>query len=580
MNIQRLEQHYQKLIGLFPQRDVFITLQELADLLYCSKRHMRTLIIHMQQAGWLTWQSQPGRGHKARLTLHCTSQMLMLAKAERLLSRNDMDGALAVLGDDRQYLTQLLRNRMGHSIEGDRQSLRIPYYRTLHNLYPGTPLRRSEVHLVKQIFSGLTHIDETTGHIGKGLAHHWRKLSPLRWCFFLRPGVLFHDGTPLTSKDVVASLRRSATLPLFSHFRQIEPQGDLSVIIELAWADENLPQLLADTGALILPADSSQRSHFASHPVGSGPYRVTENNDWHLMLTAFDNYFGFRSLLDEIEVITCLDSANEEDINRPFALLSSSMSDIEYVSARGEHFSEPPASPVLEKGGYFLLYDSRSPLLKNIEQRRWLQQILTPAQILNNLPEAVRPLWSKATSLRPDWFHQISSGPIDSPWQHQKADRPRRLRVAYHHHHWELPMLIEACQNLLAAQGIILDATELPYDAWARGEGDADIWLGTVNFTLPEQWNIGAWLLGMPLLKTSVSGGCQQRFADWQQQWRSGTLSSQQLTARIISDGWLQPLFHHWMHLTGSEQTQGIQFNNLGWFDFTSIWIEPPVADE
>lgn len=378
MNIQRLEQHYQKLISLFPQRDVFITLQELADLLYCSKRHMRTLIVQMQQAGWLSWQSQPGRGHKAQLTLNCTPQMLMLAKAERLLSRNDMNGALAVLGEDRQHLTQLLRNRIGHRIEGDRQSLRIPYYRTLHNLYPGSPLRRSEVHLVKQIFSGLTRIDETTGHISKDLAHHWRKLSPLRWSFFLRPGVLFHDGSPLTSKDVVASLRRSATSSLFSHFHQIEAQGDLSVIIELAYPDENLPQLLADTGALILPENHLQRSNFASHPVGSGPYRVTENNDWHLMLAAFDNYFGFRSLLDEIEVITCLDNANEEDINRPFALLSSSMSDVDYIAARREHFSEPPASPALEKGGYFLLYDSRSPLLRTIEQRRWLQQILTP----------------------------------------------------------------------------------------------------------------------------------------------------------------------------------------------------------
>lgn len=140
-------------------------------------------------------------------------------------------------------------------------------------------------------------------------------------------------------------------------------------------------------------------------------------------------------------------------------------------------------------------------------------------------------------------------------------------------------MLVAAFRNLLAAHNIILDTTELPYDAWARGEADADIWLGTVNFTLPEQWNIGAWLLGMPLLKTSVSGGCQQRFADWQQQWRSEKLSSQQLTANIIGDGWLQPLFHHWMHLAGSGQTQGIHFNNLGWFDFTSIWIEPTQTD-
>lgn len=303
---------------------------------------------------------------------------------------------------------------------------------------------------------------------------------------------------------------------------------------------------------------------------------MTENNDWHLILTAFNNYFGFRSLLDEIEIITCLDMPTEEDINRPFALLSSSMSDIEYVSARGEHFSEPPTNPVLEKGGYFLLYDSRSPLLKTIEQRRWLQQILTPDNIIKNLPEAIRPLWFTATSLRPDWSHQILAGPADSPWRQQKKLSPRHLRLAYHQHHWELPMLIEACQRLLARHNITLETIELSYDEWARGECHADIWLGTANFTLPEKWNIAAWLLGMPLLKTSVSGGCEQRFADWQQQWRSGNLSPQQLAENIISEGWLQPLFHHWMHLTGSEQAQGIHFNNLGWFAFTSIWIEPP----
>ena len=580
MNIQRLEQHYQKLIAMFPQRDVFITLQELADILYCSKRHMRTLIIHMQQAGWLTWQSQPGRGHKARLTLHYSSQALMLAKAERLLSLNDMNGALTVLGEDRQHLTQLLHNRMGHRVHEGRQSLRIPYYRTLHNLYPGTPLRRSEVHLVKQIFSGLTSIDETTGSIDKGLAHQWRKLGPLRWRFFLRPGVLFHDGTPLSSKDVVASLRRCATTPLFSHFQHIEPQGELSVTIELTDPDEFLPQLLADVGALILPADHLQRINFASHPVGTGPYRVAENNDWHLMLTAFDSYFGFRSLLDEIEVITCLDSANKEEVIRPFALMSSSMSDIEYVSDRADHFSAPADNRVLERGGYFLLCDSRSSLWQSIEQRRWLQRTLAPALILQNLPEAIRSLWFPATSLLPGWSHQVIPGTPDFPWQQHNASQPRCLRLAYHRHHWELPMLAEACQHLLLAHNIILETTELPYEAWARGEDLADIWLGTVNFTLPEQWNIGAWLLGMPLLKISVSGGSQQRFADWQRQWRDGSLSAQQLTANIISEGWLQPLFHHWMHLTGSEQTQGIHFNNLGWFDFTSIWIEPPETDK
>ncbi|GAB7258912.1 hypothetical protein DaDZ19_05770 [Dickeya ananatis] len=55
---------------------------------------------------------------------------------------------------------------------------------------------------------------------------------------------------------------------------------------------------------------------------------------------------------------------------------------------------------------------------------------------------------------------------------------------------------------MLAVEGIHLDIIQLDYDRWARGEAEADLWLGTVNFAVPETWNVGAWLLGMPLLKT------------------------------------------------------------------------------
>ncbi|ADU72945.1 HTH-type transcriptional regulator SgrR [Pantoea sp. At-9b] len=565
MGTQRLEQHYQKLLTLFPQREALTTLQALADALFCSKRHMRTLIIQMQAAGWLAWFARPGRGHQAKLVLCYSQQELMLVKAERLLDLNDMRGVLTLLGDEKHHLASLLRGRLGHSVQDERQSLRVPYYRRLHNLYPGTPLRRTEIHLVRQIFSGLTCIDEPTGQVKQDVAHRWRRLDALHWCFYLRPGVLFHDGTSLTSRDVVASLARSAQAPLFSHLKNIQAQGELSVMIMLSQPDELLPQLLADPAALILPADHQRRPDFASLPVGSGPYQIAENNEWHLRLTAFDRYFGFRSLLDEIDIITCLESAPSD---RPAALLSSGMSDIAYVATHGQQVATSADDPVLERGGYFLLCDSRSSLWQNITHRRWIRAQLAPEAIRQQMPEAVRPLWLPAASLLSDWSHQIEDGEACHPGV-------QRLRLAYHHQHYEFPMLISACQQILAASGIEVEAKEMSYEAWAAGEGEADVWLGTVNFTLPEAWNVGAWLTGMPLLKTSISGGDAHRFADWQQQWRAGELSAQQLTAIIIREGWLQPLFHHWMRLQGPEQAQGMHFNNLGWFDFTSTWIEP-----
>ncbi|MFA7428845.1 MAG: ABC transporter substrate-binding protein [Rhodospirillaceae bacterium] len=45
-----------------------------------------------------------------------------------------------------------------------------------------------------------------------GLATAWRMVDPLTWEFSLRPGVTFHDGSPFTAADVIASWRRAVRL--------------------------------------------------------------------------------------------------------------------------------------------------------------------------------------------------------------------------------------------------------------------------------------------------------------------------------------------------------------------------------
>ena len=45
------------------------------------------------------------------------------------------------------------------------------------------------------------------------LATSWRQIDPLTWEFTLRPGVRFSDGSPFTSDDVIASIRRIPTIP-------------------------------------------------------------------------------------------------------------------------------------------------------------------------------------------------------------------------------------------------------------------------------------------------------------------------------------------------------------------------------
>ena len=43
-------------------------------------------------------------------------------------------------------------------------------------------------------------------------------------------------------------------------------------------------------------------NHFSSMPVGTGPYAVVRNNQNQLKIHAFEDYFGYRALIDEVNV--------------------------------------------------------------------------------------------------------------------------------------------------------------------------------------------------------------------------------------------------------------------------------------
>lgn len=59
-----------------------------------------------------------------------------------------------------------------------------------------------------QVYERLTKRDAKL-NIVPGLASEWSQPSPLVWRFKLRPGIKFHDGSPLTADDVVYSINRA-----------------------------------------------------------------------------------------------------------------------------------------------------------------------------------------------------------------------------------------------------------------------------------------------------------------------------------------------------------------------------------
>ncbi len=53
---------------------------------------------------------------------------------------------------------------------------------------------------------------------------------------------------------------------------------------------------------MVLPQEWQTMNHFSSMPVGTGPYAVVRNNQNQLKIHAFEDYFGYRALIDEVNV--------------------------------------------------------------------------------------------------------------------------------------------------------------------------------------------------------------------------------------------------------------------------------------
>ena len=66
----------------------------------------------------------------------------------------------------------------------------------------------STIWVQRQVYEALIDYDQD-GRLEPKLATSWKRIDPTTWELELRPGVAFHDGTPLTSADVIFSLERA-----------------------------------------------------------------------------------------------------------------------------------------------------------------------------------------------------------------------------------------------------------------------------------------------------------------------------------------------------------------------------------
>jgi peptide/nickel transport system substrate-binding protein len=122
------------------------------------------------------------------------------------------------------------------------------------------------------------------------LAESWSVSSDrLTYSFKLRPGVLFHDGTPLTSADVLASYQRIMHPPEgvvsvrqvdYASITSIDVPTPLSLVFHLQWPDATMMANFASPWNCIYEANklAADPKFPQTHILGTGPFVFVEHD--------------------------------------------------------------------------------------------------------------------------------------------------------------------------------------------------------------------------------------------------------------------------------------------------------------
>ncbi len=279
-------------------------------------------------------------------------------------------------------------------------------------------------------------------------ADHRVSDDELRHILTLRDDVRFHDGTPLTADDVVASLRRWAShsglgASLLDATAELTTPDDHTVEFHLHEPYGSLPSALTRQlqAATIHPAhvlEASDATQLAE-PIGTGPYAV---EGWepgrHLRLTRTDTYTspdgpadGYAGprprYLDAIEFVPLPDEAARLAALRAgdvHLVESASPDQLELLDGDAEVVAELTEADVWLN----LVLNRRAEAFAELPVRRALQLALDHDEILQ------AAVGSEAYELGPDLLPGVADYASDAGVEHYHPHEPDQARALLEEH--------------------------------------------------------------------------------------------------------------------------------------------------
>jgi SgrR family transcriptional regulator len=301
---------------------VDVTLDEIADVLQCTHRNASLLLAKMTTRELIEWSPQRGRGRRSILRFITPTDEISKIIVRDAISRNESLSMLHEVSSDiesdsvKEQLYDLLFNQYGLQTEIRNRkridTLRLPIRQPIVTLDPLYMNVLTESFVASHVFDSLVRRDDREQGISPHLAHAWETdESRLNWTFYLRKGVVFHNGKDFDSEDVVYSMNRLLQSEhrilyrsVFKKMKRVYAIDRYTIRIELAERNELFLSFLSTTRAAIIPSELGfiGEAKFQHAPIGTGPFKVESVTSEVCTLAANPGYFRERAHLDRVEI--------------------------------------------------------------------------------------------------------------------------------------------------------------------------------------------------------------------------------------------------------------------------------------
>jgi peptide/nickel transport system substrate-binding protein len=190
----------------------------------------------------------------------------------------------------RAAATALALAAAGAAFAADK-TLQVAYQSDIGSFDPDNSFEVAALGAVNAVYEGLVAYAPGTTTIVPGLAKSWT-ISPdgLVYTFTLRDKVVFHDGKPMTSSEVLASFnRRKSKSLILSYFlwnvKEMSAPDPSTFVLKLGMPQPSLLDTFASPwgpkvvspGALVDQAGSDlAKSWLNTHAIGTGPFSLAE----------------------------------------------------------------------------------------------------------------------------------------------------------------------------------------------------------------------------------------------------------------------------------------------------------------